>query len=62
MDTSDPLITFDEKGVCNHVKKYEDYEKYHKLSPEAANLKLEQIVDLLKGDRQSDSLRAMGLS
>jgi N-acetyl sugar amidotransferase len=63
MDTSDPLITFDEKGVCNHVKKYEDYEKYHKLSPEAANLKLEQIVDLLKKkgkEKEFDCI--MGLS
>jgi len=63
MDTSDPKITFDEKGICNHVKKYQDYEKYHKLSPEAANLKLEQIVDLLRKEGKGKDFDCiMGLS
>jgi len=34
MDTSDPDITFDEQGVCNHVQLYNDA-KLHLLIPEA---------------------------
>lgn len=48
MDTTDPLITFDFEGVCNHVREYEEYEKVQKPNNEKAHILTEQMVDLLR--------------
>lgn len=43
MDTSDPEITFDEKGVCNHCKLYDRQSQY--IFNQA---KLEEVVEKIK--------------
>lgn len=48
MDTTDPLITFDSDGVCNHVREYEEYERSQKPNPEKARFLTEQMVDFLR--------------
>lgn len=48
MDTTDPLITFDSEGVCNHVRDYEEYERSQKPDKEKARFLTEQMVDLLR--------------
>ncbi|MFY7964195.1 MAG: N-acetyl sugar amidotransferase [Chitinophagaceae bacterium] len=48
MDTTDPLITFDERGVCNHCNEYKEYEKTSKLFGEEAKAELQKMVNLLK--------------
>lgn len=63
MDTSDPLITFNKEGICNHVKQYEEYERSQKLVGKQAELKLEQIVDLLRKEGKGKEYDCiMGLS
>lgn len=63
MDTSDPLIEFDEEGVCNHVRKYESWEKFQKLNGKEAERKLSQIVEQLRKDgKGKDYDCIMGLS
>lgn len=47
MDTSDPDITFDEKGVCNHCKRYAEFVK-NELHYENGEAELKQIVDKIK--------------
>jgi N-acetyl sugar amidotransferase len=48
MDTSDPLITFDNEGVCNHVREYENYVKYQKPDFENSRILTEKMIDLLR--------------
>jgi N-acetyl sugar amidotransferase len=48
MDTSDPLISFDENGVCNHVHEYENYVKYQKPDVENSRILTEKMVELLR--------------
>lgn len=63
MDTSDPLITFDQNGVCNYVEYYQNWEKSNKLSPEENKKRLDQITSLLKKEgKGKDYDCIMGLS
>lgn len=63
MDTTDPLITFDENGVCNHCKAYlnrrEEVRKIKKLGKENLNAVIEEIKEKGKG-RKYDAL--LGIS
>lgn len=47
MDTSDPWITFDEEGVCNHCRQYDSYIA-QAGDAEARKAKLDALVDHLK--------------
>ena len=62
MDTSDPWISFDEKGFCNHCTNYFKYKS--RLGTEDQNIKkLEQLVDKLKKEgKGKDYDCIMGLS
>lgn len=62
MDTSDPEIVFDEKGVCNHCKRYPEH--IARLgSPADRARKLDEIVTALKkAGRGRDYDCIMGLS
>jgi hypothetical protein len=48
MDTSDLDIVFDEKGVCNHCKSYEERLKSRIYNLEERETKLEIIVNRIK--------------
>ncbi|EKD29077.1 MAG: hypothetical protein ACD_79C00090G0017 [uncultured bacterium] len=50
MDTSDPEITFDEKGVCIHCKRYEQDSKKQLFSNEERSQKLNEIINKIKTD------------
>ncbi|ODS41281.1 MAG: hypothetical protein A7315_02085 [Candidatus Altiarchaeales archaeon WOR_SM1_79] len=50
MDTSDPDIVFDERGLCNHCRGYFAAVKRHVPNGEAKKEKLGQIVDRIKRD------------
>ena len=50
MDTSDLDIVFDEKGICNHCRSYEDRSKSRIYSPEERTQKLESIVNKIKSE------------
>ena len=47
MDTSDPAITFDEDGVCNHCRNYERVAR-ELLHGDAARHALERIISTIK--------------
>jgi len=48
MDTSDPLITFDENGVCNHYHNYFLDEAKHVLPEEKAKAELARIAERVR--------------
>jgi N-acetyl sugar amidotransferase len=47
MDTTDECITFDEEGVCNHCRSYEEIERAMP-SPEEREAQLQQLVDKIR--------------
>ena len=49
MDTTDPEIVFDDYGICNHCIEYEEFSKKYLFSGIEGNLRLEKIVDEIKG-------------
>jgi N-acetyl sugar amidotransferase len=59
MDTTDPLITFDEEGICNHCKNYlELIDKYILPEPERT-MELKRIITQIRqkgGDKEYDSI------
>lgn len=62
MDTSDPLIEFDEQGVCNYCRQYADYLSTEP-SPARKKKMLEVLVATLKdGGKGRDYDCIMGLS
>lgn len=62
MDTSDPDITFDDDGVCNHCKRYPEHLRTLGDERERAG-KLDGIVETLRrSGRNSDYDCIMGLS
>lgn len=62
MDTSDPLITFDQDGVCNHVRMYEQYERSSPNATQKEKL-LAQMVAMLKKEGEGKEYDCiMGLS
>ena len=48
MDTSDPKITFDADGVCNHCRGYDKIAKEELLPPDKAKKKLDEIVSEIR--------------
>ncbi len=48
MDTTDPGITFDENGICNHCKSFEEKLKVRVLSKEKGEKYLADIVKKIK--------------
>lgn len=50
MDTSDPLIYFDEKGVCNHCHRYDDFviPQWQNCTKERLDSKIQQIKEECK--------------
>lgn len=63
MDTTDPLIKFDDEGVCNHVRYYEEWEKNSKLTTIAAELAMVEMVEKLKKEGEGKEYDCiMGLS
>jgi N-acetyl sugar amidotransferase len=50
MDTSDPTIEFDENGVCNHCRAYDEMVKREVFTGEEGKRRLEQIVAKIKKD------------
>lgn len=62
MDTSDPWITFNDEGVCNHCQAYDAYIATVG-TPEDRQRRLEQLVDQLKArGKGKDYDCIMGLS
>ena len=50
MDTSDPEITFDENGVCNHCHTYDRLVREYVLDGEAGRQKLDQLAAKIRAD------------
>jgi len=48
MDTSDPDISFDQDGICNHCHRYDSEVKPRLLSPEEGRKKLSETVSRIK--------------
>mgnify|MGYP000701642493 CR=1 FL=1 len=48
MDTTDPEITFDKNGICNHCHDYDNLAKKQMFTGEAANKRLDQIIKTIK--------------
>jgi N-acetyl sugar amidotransferase len=63
MDTTDPEITFDINGVCNHCRSHDRVVRKTFLRDEERELKLQQIIDKIKNEgRYKDYDCIMGLS
>ena len=63
MDTTDPDIQFDENGVCNHCRKYEERVRKELHYDEAGQQKLNQLISEIKEegkDKEYDCI--IGLS
>src|SRR5688500_7278623 len=52
MDTTDPEITFDEQGVCNHCRAYERRAHQELPSPAERQMRLQQLVERIKQEGQ----------
>jgi len=50
MDTTDPDIQFDENGVCNHCREYDEVVRRRVFTGVEGVRNLEQIVNQIKGD------------
>ncbi|MBV6493625.1 MAG: hypothetical protein LDLANPLL_01648 [Turneriella sp.] len=48
MDTTDPEITFDEKGVCNHCNAFDEYSKNNWFPNEEGQRRLSLIIEEIK--------------
>ncbi len=63
MDTTDPIIEFDENGICNHCRGYDKLAKKYVLTGKEGEQELGKIVDKIKeqGKNQEHDC-IMGLS
>ena len=50
MDTTDPEITFDDQGVCNHCHDFEHHQKPQLLGGAAGDAALARLVSQIKAD------------
>lgn len=50
MDTSDPNIVFDAKGICNHCKTFDEKLKLHPIDEKSKREALEKLVQQIKDD------------
>jgi len=48
MDTMDPDIEFDENGVCNHCRKYDDIIRKNMIPISKRKVELEKIISKIK--------------
>jgi N-acetyl sugar amidotransferase len=48
MDTTDPDVKFDEKGVCNHCKRYDEKAKGRLFVDDAGRQKLNKLINEIK--------------
>jgi len=48
MDTSDPEIVFDDNGICNHCKRYDDFIRMYVFTGDAAQRRMNDIVNEVK--------------
>lgn len=63
MDTTDPLITFDEDGICNHCHEYKNFTQLHQLKGSKASKATEQMVaEIKKSGKGKDYDCIMGIS
>lgn len=63
MDTSDPEISFDENGVCNHCRRFDEVSRSDWFPNEEGERRLAQIVDTIKAEgRGKEYDCALGLS
>ena len=64
MDTTDPDITFDEKGICNHCRSFEKYTKpFWKPGTEKSSNELKNIIKIIKEAQKDQEYDAIiGLS
>jgi aminotransferase len=63
MDTTDPMISFDEKGICNHCYAYKEHEDHYLLKGQAAQDYTSQMVSLIKASgKGKDYDCIMGIS
>lgn len=63
MDTSDPKITFDEKGVCDHCHSFKkDVEPYWFPNDHGKEIFAKQVVELQKKTKGKEFDSIMGLS
>ena len=63
MDTSDPEISFDQQGICNHCRGFDEFIKGRWYPSEEGRNKLKSIVDAIKADGKSKEYDcALGLS
>lgn len=57
MDTSDPEITFDEQGVCNHCHTYDRLVREHVLEGEAGRKNLSRwSLKFVKTDAENNTI------
>ena len=50
MDTSDPEITFDERGFCNHCRFYDEKLKGQFRNNEEGRKELEDVIQKIKNE------------
>jgi N-acetyl sugar amidotransferase len=63
MDTSDPLIYFDDSGICNHVSNYENIIRNWNIQNDSQDFVLERLVDTIKKESKGKEFDCiMGLS
>jgi len=63
MDTTDPDIEFDENGVCNHCRKYDEIVKEKILTISERKNELEKIINKIKEEGKGKKYNCiMGLS
>ncbi len=63
MDTTDPLISFDEKGICNHCRSYKNYkDSYMLVGTEAERRTAKMVAEIKKSGEGKDYDCIMGLS
>lgn len=53
METTDPEITFDGKGVCNHCHEFDNLTSKHWYPNEDGKKRLKQIIDVIKSEKRS---------
>lgn len=59
MDTTDPEITFDEKGQCNHCTEYFALAPLYEYQGEKSDLELQKIVAKIKEDGKNSEYDCM---
>nr|WP_320161326.1 N-acetyl sugar amidotransferase [uncultured Methanoregula sp.] len=52
MDTTDPEIQFDEQGICNHCKQYDELVAKHVKTGEPGRLQLNAIIKKVKEEQK----------